>query len=975
MDASSEYSATTPNRGATLRPLRLNAHARVFAVNSPWEQETESVSESHDESGDEKASQESASAGHGERADSDVPISESWEKKLTTRSPVRPLAARALPRTAYGVSLAAKASAAAMADDDPSPRHRSPASSIASDAKAAPAESPAPRLAGQKRRAAAMEAEAAHAEDASAASAAAWESPAVTVKHTEGFDFKALALLCTAKFAAGNGIDTQTADMLRKYRKLSKYGRATATIEYVLGKAGAGYGAGRLNAKGGVGIQCMPQRVRGFLLPKGADGKPDVYDLDMCNAQPAFLLGWAKQFGWACPCLEDYCSNRESVLADLMERNGWTRGEAKENMLKPLFCGPADGLDPAYVAELGALRRNLLKQFPDGLKQMERSKSTNKEGGAAAWILQTEERHCLMVLCNELARRKRTVTTLIHDGLHVKKIAGEDEFPPELLLACEDALLRERKLAMKLAVKPIETDIVMPAEQRSAEEIALAAFVEKYNPVMVRTPQHYEEGAIDGSGNREPFKRQEFLHIHEHETYEVVEPSGRVKRVPVAVAWLQSGQKQIVDHHVFAPPPRSVPLNCDNRFTGFAFESLPEFPRSKLAEVEERVARVLWHFNHIIAASDAASANFLQNYNAHMIQFPGELPGVGILLRSREEGAGKDTAVILLKHIIGDPLCVNFASVSDLLHPFAFDRACKIVVQLEEISAVDREQNSNLVKHFLTSSTLRTQRKGIDFAAFDNCSRVVATTNEHHLLPKSDRRWVFLEVSQSKVGDADYFVGLNEAVDDPRVWKLMGERFKAVNLSLGAQHWHPRSNIPMTDYKRAMIEAGLSLELQWLVDSLAERRTSVISERNRAWAPQADVERLDKTEALERFKAWATLNGYKTSADKATSHWLTRALNDLKLDGFRCKGGDERVSEFDWEKLSVSVAAASQPREIKATSQFIPRMIDNVRMFWTGSYAKAADEPAERTAFYEAAAMSPVSAAEGAGAGGAGGGD
>lgn len=81
-----------------------------------------------------------------------------------------------------------------------------------------------------------------------------------------------------------------------------------------------------------------------------------------------------------------------------------------------------------------------------------------KSGGRSfmAYVLQHEEARCLMVLDRAMTERGRSLETLIHDGGFVRKAAGEDTLPDDVLRFCERRILEMLGYELTLKVKPME---------------------------------------------------------------------------------------------------------------------------------------------------------------------------------------------------------------------------------------------------------------------------------------------------------------------------------------------------------------------------------------------------------------------------------------------------------------------------------------------------------------------------------------
>lgn len=92
-------------------------------------------------------------------------------------------------------------------------------------------------------------------------------------------------------------------------------------------------------------------------------------------------------------------------------------------------------------AELRALASNIAAQYPEHAKEAARQRAANKKTSghplatAVSLVVGDLENRALLAMKRELEVQGRRVTTLVYDGLHVMRLEGETQLPPELLRA------------------------------------------------------------------------------------------------------------------------------------------------------------------------------------------------------------------------------------------------------------------------------------------------------------------------------------------------------------------------------------------------------------------------------------------------------------------------------------------------------------------------------------------------------------
>lgn len=243
-------------------------------------------------------------------------------------------------------------------------------------------------------------------------------------------------------------------DAVRRLMKERIRGNKHETI-YKLGKDIKHEDLGRFVAVRGIGLQALSRDCRAALAQKY------YWDVDIRNAQPTLLQQYAESRGWKCDKLKLYNENREDYMAEMMSELQIDRWEAKDKVCKVMFGGSAEGLTPFFVNELGVevgmLMRNIFNENQNKYPAI--AKKTNGTRSLMAFVLQTEERSCLMALDVSLAKQGRSLEVLIHDGGLVRKKDGETRLPDEVLRKAERDIKQATGYSVSLAIKPLVTTL------------------------------------------------------------------------------------------------------------------------------------------------------------------------------------------------------------------------------------------------------------------------------------------------------------------------------------------------------------------------------------------------------------------------------------------------------------------------------------------------------------------------------------
>lgn len=170
-----------------------------------------------------------------------------------------------------------------------------------------------------------------------------------------------------------------------RYLKKSRGGRITVEYEPAENKPP---GVGRLYAKGGVGLQFLPKRIRHTIAGKY------YWDVDMKNAHPTILLTYCGMNNIPHKHLKAYVENREDKLNDLMHCLDMDREEAKCHVLKFVNAtGKASEASPKWfkemVRELHDIRKAVCELNPEYMVYADNTKG-NEQGSLTNLVHQRE---------------------------------------------------------------------------------------------------------------------------------------------------------------------------------------------------------------------------------------------------------------------------------------------------------------------------------------------------------------------------------------------------------------------------------------------------------------------------------------------------------------------------------------------------------------------------------------------------------
>jgi hypothetical protein len=279
---------------------------------------------------------------------------------------------------------------------------------------------------------------------------------------------------------------------LKLYKKNRLHGNSVEVV-YHYGKGCEENQLGRLYVKNNIGLQSFPFDIRNPLLEK------NYWDIDGENMHYVLMSKLGESWGINVDYIKYYCNNRDQCLQQLSSN----RKIAKTAFLKVAYGGNVklyndfyndDNLDPegdiTLLKNIETETKNLMEmcyikytQFHNIVK-----KKNNPKASLFALILQTEERKCILTLDNYFKSIGRSVDILIHDGLEIRKLPNETQFPNELLINGENAIFQNTGYKIKLICKPLKHNFKINKQPKIIIDDIYAAkkFIELMGENIVR---------------------------------------------------------------------------------------------------------------------------------------------------------------------------------------------------------------------------------------------------------------------------------------------------------------------------------------------------------------------------------------------------------------------------------------------------------------------------------------------------------
>ena len=189
----------------------------------------------------------------------------------------------------------------------------------------------------------------------------------------------------------------------------------------------------------------------------------------------------------------------------------------------------------------------------------------------------------------------------------------------------------------------------------------------------------------------------------------------------------------------------------------------------------------------VICDGDIELYGYLFSFLAHMLQRPGEKPGIIIVLLGGQ-GTGKGTFFVLLRAIWPRPT-LQVSDVDQVTGKFNAAIERSYLVCMDEALFVGDKRSADRLKSFVTEPIVTIEQKNQPRRTIKSYHRFFAASNHFHFaqVDADDRRFVFLRISDAHQGDLAYWKKVHAAIADPTViaglvHDLLGYDLSAFNV-------------------------------------------------------------------------------------------------------------------------------------------------------------------------------------------------
>ncbi len=415
-------------------------------------------------------------------------------------------------------------------------------------------------------------------------------------------------------------------------------------------------------------------------------------------------------------------------------------------------------------------------------------------------------------------------------------------------------------------MKKIDRDFLIFAKSGAMTKDSYAAVKKQFeiNNFIVLHPLSYcslvsEDGQpVLHKTNKTNFKNMyETLKCH----------TGELPRKPFLKLWFKDPERREYLNFGFIPPPLICPDSTYNLFTGFKYQTLKAKP-------DDNIEIFLNHLR-LLAGEELTEEvhDYLVKYLAHLIQYPGILPEVAIMMKS-VQGIGKNLFFESFgRRVLGEQYMLSTSKSEQIVGRFNLINQ-KFLVCYDEAKGSETHKADNIIKTLITQPKLNWEQKCQDAVLLPNFVRMLFFSNPSNENPVKielkDRRFQVIE-SSSKLGTKEYYRELDAAFKNDG--KILGfvNYLKGIDLS----GWHAEKSRVTTSLHTALASSNLSHYDKFLRDALYTRSIQ--------FAPN----KMRPLDFYSRYKDWISKKDWNSQTNTAFGLAMKKykGVQKLKVKG------------------------------------------------------------------------------------------
>lgn len=552
-------------------------------------------------------------------------------------------------------------------------------------------------------------------------------------------------------------------------KKKGGSGCAQQSITYKLSSKGAGkLGYGRLYGSKG-SFETLEKECRGTIC------REYYHDIDVVNCHPVILVQFAKtKYNVELPEVEKYVCNRETYLKNVMAENSVTRDEAKQAIISILYGGSCS--PQSFLYELSLEVRGFSKKLFQTEEYADLAKvckgQDNIYGTFLSFVLQTEERRCMIAMKDNLQGAGWAVDVLCYDGVMIRKRDGV----VCNLQECEKAIQDTTNYKVSLVIKefsffdmPLTSEEIVKGVSKDAylemkEEFEKNNFY--YGPANEMIEVHGKELMRMGMEHaREYYSRKwRFEHSDKFEDFTTFFDIWRKDKTSRVIKYID--MKESDNPEVFSMPPVFAWKDEGASDTGLAVEKFKEI---------------------MTLIGNPKQQNYIMKWLAQLVQQPFEKPGTSIIVTG-EKRTGKDTPFDFINEfVIGVDYSKNYTcGGNQFFEKHDTARMNMFLCKVEEADRYIFLKNASKFKTLITAKSEMYNEKGKRAVDVANYNRFVLTLNPGAApveLSDGEQRFIIASTSNARKHDIPYWTEVRKILFNKEAGRAVGKWLSEIDIS------------------------------------------------------------------------------------------------------------------------------------------------------------------------------------------------
>jgi hypothetical protein len=310
---------------------------------------------------------------------------------------------------------------------------------------------------------------------------------------------------------------------------------------------------------------------------------------------------------------------------------------------------------------------------------------------------------------------------------------------------------------------------------------------------------------------------------------------------------------------------------------------------------------LLW----VICDGDMGLYRYLIMFLAHMLQKPEEKPGI-IMVLLGGQGTGKGTFFELLR-AIWPRTTLQVSDVSNVIGQFNAGIERNFVICMDEALFAGDRRASDRLKSFITEPVVTIEQKYQPRRTIRSFHRFFASSNHAHFaqVDADDRRFVILQVSEARKGDAAYWSAIHASIADPAVISAMVHDLMNINLD----HFNVRERPKTKGHVDQKLRSLTGFDRYWHeVLQTGDFGPSVLPEPKGAWSAPCFVSTMGLLEGWRHYEKGQRQFGARQERDVSSA--MARLCPSAEKRRKKVHGGHPRG--FDLPPLPVARSEFAQ---------------------------------------------------------------